>query len=142
MIKEGVAAKRRQLPRLSNTSCSRRRITESEAALDLNLERTKAKRDILETVKSHYEVLEEITALNHSLENEEDAEIPKAIHTENQSGWKMPMSRERITQWQQQFRELADKRKREQAPNSKLLLQHTSCRALDRLSGLQRNGTT
>jgi uncharacterized protein YhaN len=146
MIKEGVAAKKKAIAQVEQYQLQQAHLSElqnQKQSLDLNLERTKAKRDILETVKSHYEVLEEITALNHSLENEEGAEIPKAIHTENQSRVEDAYEsyRERITQWQQQFRELADNlEKREQAHQiQKLLLQQRTVLQgfYDRLSGLQ-----
>lgn len=146
LIKEGVDKKKKALAQveqyqLQQTNLSK--LQDRKEFLESKLEKIQARRDILETVKSNYEVLEEIIALNHSLENHEGGKISKAFQTENHSKVEDAYESYRalITQWQQQFKELADSlEKREQAHRiQKLLLQYRTVLQgfYDRLSGLQ-----
>ncbi|HHU78276.1 MAG TPA: AAA family ATPase [Clostridiales bacterium] len=85
-INEGIGRKRKALAQVEEyheMQQSLSQLQEDKKALDAYLERIKARHDILETVKSHYELWEEMTALDHALENHAGEVVPDRLRPEN-----------------------------------------------------------
>lgn len=146
LIKNGSAKKKDALAQVEEYNRQQNHLSElqnKEKSIGTSLVKLQAERDILETIKSNYEVLEEVITLDRSLELHEGIKVPKSLKWENRARVEDTYEsyREMKDQWQELFSELAGSlEKRDQAEKIQSLLLHYRARLqsfVDRLSGLQ-----
>jgi uncharacterized protein YhaN len=146
LIKNGSAKKKDALAQVEEYNRQQNHLSElqnKEKSIGRNLVKLQAERDVLETIKSNYEVLEEVIALGRSLELQEGTKVHESLKWENRARVEDTYEsyREMKDQWQELFSELAGSlEKRDQAEKIQSLLLRYRARLqsfVDRLSGLQ-----